>query len=148
MHLTWPSEQHRNDFNDATISAIGRAVYFEYVYSSYGCPVCNLDPATNTGTDSFCPTCSGEYWIEVISGISISGHVLWKTADNLNWFTGGKQWDGNCQVRINLQPDTLDLIKKTKTIVVDSKDMMIDKIDLRGSPIVNRVIIMLKERET
>jgi hypothetical protein len=147
MILSWPSETFRPEFNNATISAIGRPVEFLYVYSSYPCPVCSLDPVSNTSTDSFCVVCSGAYWLETISGVSISGHVTWKPADKLGWVTGGQLWEGDCRVRINYTDGIFAIIDKTKTVVVDDKEMQIKTIDLRGSPTVNRIILMLRERE-
>lgn len=147
MNLSWPSENIRDGFNRASIAAIGRPVEFFYVYSSYACPICDLDPITNTSVDSFCPVCSGSHWIELISGVSISGHVTWKYSEALNWYAGGQQMDGDATIRINYSPSVYEIVDKTKYMIVDSREMQIKRLNLRGAPEYNRIVISVLEKE-
>jgi len=130
------------------IQQIGREVEFFYVYSTYACPVCDLDPVTNTATDSFCPTCSGEYWIDVMSGIIYSGHVTWKFNYLNEWETGGIDIVGDARVKILHTDEREELLKDVKWLVLDGKTMNIEKVTLLGTkPTVNRIVIDCKERE-
>jgi len=147
MNLGWPIKSVRNDFLNATLAVIGRPVDFFYVYSSYACPICDLDPVTNTSTDSFCPVCSGSYFIDVLSGVSISGHVTWKYSEQTNWYAGGMQQDGDVQVRVNYSDSVQDIINKTKYMVVDEREMQIKRITLRGAPDYVRIIVAGIEKE-
>ena len=144
--ITWPS--NTDDTISDIIDAIGRQVTF-YVYSSYPCPAsgCYLDPVTGESTNSFCTTCSGDYWIKVYSGVDVQAHVTWKYADYNNWQTGGYVFHGDGIIKVMLENDTLDLLDNTAYIGVDDKQVNIEKITLRGVPSPNRVIIDFKEKE-
>lgn len=147
MELAWPTKEFRNEFLNSTIEEIGRAVDFYYIYSSYDCPTCDLDPVTNTSTDSFCPTCSGNGYLYVYSGTTVSGHVSWKYSENLNWYAAGTQMQGDCQVRVNYSPEVYTLVDKSVYVVVDEREMEVDKITLRGAPDYDRIIISLMQKE-
>jgi len=135
------------DIIEAIITEIGREVEFMYVYSSYGCPACDLDPVTETSVDSYCPVCSGEYWIDVYSGLTMSGHVSWKFDFQNEFETGGRYFIGDAKVKIMHTADREALVKAPKTyLIVDGKTMDIEKQTLMGTPI-NRIIIDLKERD-
>ena len=146
MLIMWPSDTE-GTISDI-IDAIGRTVTF-YVYSSYACPAsgCYLDPTTNESTNSFCTVCSGLYWIPVYSGVDVTAHVTWKYADYNNWQTGGYVFQGDGIIKAMLEDVTMDLIDNTSYIVVDDKQVNIEKITLRGVPDPNRVIIDFKEKE-
>src|SRR5689334_15173581 len=90
-----------NDYVDQIRQMIeidGRLVSF-VVATLSGCPVCSLDPISNTSTDSFCPTCSGQYWIPTYSGWDIKAHVTWGVLDDQSWATGGMIDNGACTVK-------------------------------------------------
>jgi hypothetical protein len=145
MLPTFPKTLARQQI-EAIIADIGRDVDFFYVYSSYACPICNLDPVTNTSTDSFCEVCSGNYWIDVYSGVEMSGHVSWKFDYRNEFETGGRAFLGDAQVKVMHSDEREQLIKKPKTyLVVDGKTMDIIKETLLGTPI-NRIIVDVKER--
>jgi len=140
----WPSTVRSTI--ESIISEIGRDVEFYYVYSSYGCPVCSLDPVTDTSTDSYCATCSGTYWIDVYSGVTMSAHVTWKFDYRNEFETGGINLIGDAQVKVMHTPDRETLVKDTEYLVVDGKTMNIEKTTLLGTPI-NRIVCDLKELE-
>lgn len=140
----WPSDVREKI--EEIIGMIGRDVEFFYVYSSYGCPVCDLDPTTDTSVDSYCPVCSGVYWIAVYSGVTMSGHVTWKFDYQNEFETGGKYLIGDARVKVMHTDEREQLIRETKYLIVDGKTMNIEKTTLLGTPI-NRIVLDLKEKE-
>lgn len=143
MSITWPD-------NTVTViddirGAIGRSVDFYTIASTTPCPLCNLDPITNTSTDSFCPTCSGMFWLYTYSGVSVSGHVTWGYADQMGWATGGQIYEGDCRVQVKYTVANLNLVENAKWLVVDGKKMSIVKVIYRGVPTVNRILLDLRE---
>lgn len=144
MSIYFPS--NTKEIIDSIRNAIGRPIIAEVVTIS-GCWNCSLDPVTNTSTDSFCPVCSGVYWIESVSGASILAHVNQRPLDNLQWVTGGKYFEGDATVQMEYSQVNLDLIERSKYFIVDGKRFEKDKIELRGVPTVNRIILILKERD-
>lgn len=129
------------------IGKIGRDVSFYYVYSSQACPDCSLDPITNTSIDSFCHTCSGEYWIPAYSGVTMSAHITWKYDFGLEYPTGGKVLIGDARVKVLYTSERENIIKASSYLVVDNKTMDIEKVTILGAPAVNRIIVDVKERE-
>lgn len=148
MALT-PFPANTKDLIEEMISYDGREVTFYIVATLSGCPDCNLDPVSDTSTDSFCPTCSGVYWIPTYSGWNTIAHVTWGTLDNKNWETGGMLDDGNCQVKFIYSGWMQDIIDNAEYVVVDDRVMDVQPgIILRGVPEINRVIVKLKEKES
>jgi hypothetical protein len=145
--LPWPDKSNIDSFLNNTLETIGRPVEFHYVVATSGCPICSLDPVSNTSTNAFCPVCSGYYWLNILDTATISGHVTWRYSENLSWYSAGQQFTGDCQVRINYYPDVVNIVNATKYVVVDGRVMQIDKINLRGAPDVNRIIITLQEKD-
>jgi hypothetical protein len=142
--ITWPS--NTTEIIDEIRNAIGRDVIFYTLAGSLPCPVCNLDPTTNTSTDSFCETCSGNFWMPIYSGIMISGHVTWNDHDMLNWQTGGQLFDGDCRIQIKYTPENITVLDATKWVEIDGKSLEIKRRNMRGVQQVNRVILSLIER--
>lgn len=131
------------------IGQIGRDVDIFYVYSTMACPNPDdsLDPITNTSTNSFCQVCSGQYWIDVWSGVVWSGHISWKFDYRNEFETGGRVFLGDAQVKVMHSGERESILKTPKTyLVVDGKTMDIIKETLLGTPI-NRIILDVKERE-
>jgi len=125
---------------------IGRPVAFHTPTYS-GCGTCSLDPVSNTSTDSFCITCGGVYWIPSYTITTVTGHVTWGPADIMNWYTGGKQFEGDCRVQIKYQNTTRDLLDNVEFLVVDGKSLEITSEILRGVPEINRVLLDCIEKE-
>ncbi len=146
IKITWPTTQD-TEVVDAIRGAIGRDVIFNIIETTSGCSICNLDPITNTSTDSFCPICSGNYWIYTYSGVSISGHVTWGFSEQLGWVEGGRLDEGECRVQIKYTPENVTVVDATKWVDVDDRKMQIVKKNLRGVQSINRILINLIEQE-
>ena len=145
MGILWPD--NTDEVIDAIRDAIGREVEFQYLAGTIPCSACSLDPVTNTSDDAFCPVCSGEYWIETISGYTTSGVITWGPSDRPAWQMGGQMLEGDCVVQINLDDEIEDILDKTKTVIVDSREMEIKKRQRRGVKSLNRILISLIEKE-
>ena len=145
MIITYPT--NTVTIIDEIRGAIGREVDFYIIASSISCPVCDLDPITNTSMDSFCIVCSGIYWIPIYDIISISGHIIWGNADQLNWVTGGQLFDGDCRVQIKHTPENVTVVEDAIKVIVDGKTMKIKNKILRGVKELNRILIDLVEEE-
>jgi hypothetical protein len=126
---------------------IWRQVTFYVVDSLTQCPACSLDPITNTSTDSFCVVCSGEYWIPTYSGVTLSGHVTWGASENRAWETGGMLDFGEGTVKVMHTQEIENIIHSSQFVMVDEREMDIKNILLRGVPQINRIIVVLKEKE-
>jgi hypothetical protein len=135
------------DIIDKIRSVIGRNVVFIYTISSEPCPFCNLDPITNTSTDSFCTTCSGKYWIPVTNRTTVSAHITWGHSEDLNWVTGGQYFEGDCRIQIKLTDENITLANLADSVEVDGKLMTIKKKILRGAQNLNRILLDLVEKE-
>ena len=142
MIFTFPSDTA--DSIDAIRGAIGRDVTFSIPTIS-ACSVCTLDPITNTSTDSFCTTCSGEYWIETYTPVVVSAHVTWGYSEQLGWVTGGQLAEGDCRVQIKYTTVNLNAVDTAKFVTVDGKKLTVIKKILRGVKQLNRILVDLKE---
>lgn len=130
------------------IDMIGRDVTFYTKASVSGCYACSLDPFTDTSTDSFCPVCSGQYWIPTYSGWDVKAHVTWGVLDNQQWQTGGMIDNGECTVKFIYSGWMEPIIHDAEYVIVDNRIMDVQPgIILRGVPEINRVIVKLKEKE-
>lgn len=129
------------------ISMDGRLVTFYVPTEPSGCPICSLDPITQTSTDSFCPICSGSYWIYIFSGWDTTAHVTWGRSEDRDWQTGGMIDNGDCTVKFIFSGWMQEIIDDADYVVVDGRKMDIQRTILRGVPEINRVIVQLKEQE-
>lgn len=127
------------------IDQIGREVDF-YTATYSGCLACNLDPLSDTSTDSTCPVCSGLYWIPTYTASGIVSHVTWGNLDDKSWQTGGMIDNGECTVKFMHSDEREELVNEAEYVVVDDREMDIKNIILRGVP-VNRILVRLKEKE-
>lgn len=144
MQVVFPS--NTRDVIENIINAIGRDVQFVSSTLS-GCSDCSLDPVTNTSTDSFCETCSGQYWIPTYSSNNIKAHVTWKFADLDNWQTGGHVLNGDGTVKVMYSGIYMDIIESSDYLIVDGKVVDIEKVTLLGVPSINRIVLNFKERK-
>jgi len=143
MNILWPS--NTRDVINNIINEIGRDVTF-YTSTLSGCYNCSLDPVTNTSINSFCPVCSGTYWIATLSGYDIKAHVTWKYADQDDWHTGGHVFLGDGIIKVMYSGPYMDIINDTDFAVVDGKEVDIERVTLLGVPSINRIILDFKER--
>ena len=145
MEIVFPSDT--KDVIDAIRGVIGREIVFHVVASATACTSCDLDPVTNTSTDSFCLECNGIYWIPTYSGVVISGHVAWGKSDQMRWEAGGQWFEGSCGAQVELTGDNLQTVNDTIYVTIDDKEMEIRKTMMRGVPELNRILIDLIEKE-
>lgn len=131
---------------DAIINQIARPVTFYIVETLSGCFSCELDPITNTSIDSYCEICSGEYWIPTFSAWTVSGHVLWGQ-EQQGWVTGGLLDVGDCLVKFMHTDAAEEIVNNAKHVIVDGREMDVDKVTLRGVKEINRILVKLKEKE-
>jgi hypothetical protein len=124
---------------------IQRAITINVKVEGTPCPVCELDPITNTSSDSFCTTCSGVYWLNTTSGYSTYGHVRWMGADRPLYTEGGVIDDGDCIVTIKYTSTVLTYVQNSESFIIDGRDLYLEKYILRGVPNVDRIRIILKE---
>lgn len=144
MQITFPS--NTRETIESIISEIGRDVTF-YIPTESGCYNCSLDPVTDTSVNSFCPVCSGTYWIQTFSGANIKSHITWKYADQEQFHTGGHVYLGDGTIKVMYSVAYLDIINSSEYAAVDGKQVDIQKITLLGVPAVNRIILDFKERK-
>jgi hypothetical protein len=125
---------------------IGRTSTF-YIPTTSGCPTCSLDPLTDTSVNSFCPECSGLYYITTYSGYDLKSHITWGNMDEMAWGPGGQTFEGDCRLQVKYTIDNLDIVKQSDYVMVDNTRMRIDKYAFRVVPELNRIIILSSEEE-
>lgn len=144
--ITFPSSLAEQQIDEMR-NAIGRPIYWYIIDSTIPCSACSLEPVTNTSVNSFCPVCSGLYWIETLSGVMISGHVSWGRLDDLKWATAGQYFEGDCTVQIKYTAYNDSIVDSSIYVLVDGKVMDVNKKVYRGFQPLNRIIVDLKEKE-
>jgi hypothetical protein len=144
--IAWPSASEISLIDDIR-DAIGREVTFYVVASSVPCSICSLDPVTNESTNSFCPICSGTYFIPTYSGVSLNAHITWGGTDQLQWQTGGQLFDGDCRLQIKYTPSNVLVVENSKWVDVDGKRLAQSKVHLRGVKELNRILVDLIQDE-
>ncbi len=127
----------------------GRNVTFYSIDSQTACTAsgCGLDPITNTSVNSFCATCSGVYWIDIVTSNVIKARVSWGKTDILGWESGGQFMDGDVRLQIKYNAANQTIIDNTKEVLIDGRITEIKNIIPRGYPTLNRILINLIERE-
>lgn len=143
MNILFPSNTRETIQN--IIDTIGREVLFVSATLS-GCYNCSLDPITNTSVNSFCPVCSGEYWIKQEMASGITAHVTWKFSELEDWQAGGIVSKGDGIVKIMYSGPYLAAIDSSEYMVVDGREVDIEKVTVLGVPSLNRIVIDFKER--
>ncbi len=144
MIITWPTTQV-NDAIKEMRSKIGREITIQVRMDGIPCSICNLDPTTNLSTDPFCPVCHGLYWLNTISGVLVSGHVLWSPSEMPYKTAGGLFPEGACKVTIEYTDDNLHNVEKAARFIVDHKELSLKSYTLRGVPTPNRIRLVLVE---
>ncbi len=144
MIIAWPQQFVNKTIEDIR-SAIGRSITINVRTQGTPCPICSLDPTTNLSVNPWCAVCSGTYWIDTLSGVLISGHVLWGTAESPIMQRGGLEPEGDCKVTVLFTPENEAFVKDAESFVVDGKTMSLKSYRLRGVPTPNRISIFLVE---
>ena len=129
---------------DAIRLAIGRPVLF-YTDTPTDCPICSIDPVTNTSTNPYCTTCSGEGWIHHYNSVPIIGHITWAPSETLGWQSAGQYLTGDVRVQIEYSAANIATLDNTEYVIVDGKRFDISHKMYRGTPILNRIILDCSE---
>jgi len=147
MAITFPSDT--KDKIDDIRDAIGRTITFNSYAGQTGCTAsgCSLDPVTGVSTNSFCPTCGGNYWTDVISGHEITAHVRWNSMDKGVGYSAGEVFEGECRAQIEYTAANVNIVNTSETVQVDGKLMSIDRRTYKGVPELNRIVLILNEEE-
>ena len=147
MTITFPN--NTKDKIDDIRDAIGRTIIFNSLAGQQACTAsgCSLDPVTNVSTNSFCPVCGGEYWVDVISGYPLTAHVRWNSMDKGVGYTAGEVFEGECRVQIEYTALNVTIVNTSETVEVDGKLMSIDRRIYKGVPTLNRIVLILNEEE-
>ena len=121
MAITFPSDT--KDKIDEIRTAIGRTITFNSLAGQQACTTsgCSLDPVTNVSTNSFCPTCGGEYWTDVISGYPLTAHVRWNSMDKGVRYSAGETFEGQCRAQIEYTALNVTIVNTSETVQVDEK---------------------------
>jgi hypothetical protein len=145
MNISFPS--NTRGVIESIINSVGRDVTF-WSSTMSGCSAsgCGLDPVTNTATDSFCPICSGNYWIPTWSGDIIKAHVTWKYSDQDDFHTGGNVFLGDGIIKVMYSGIYMDVINNAEYVGVDGKQVDIQRVTLLGVPSINRIVLDFKQR--
>src|SRR5690349_8728169 len=117
-----PFPANTRDIITQIIEQDGRPVTFVTATFS-GCSVCSLNPISNTSVDSFCPVCSGVYWIPTYSGWTTIAHVTWGLLDNQDWQTGGMVDNGDCTAKFMYSGWMEPIIHDAEYVLVDGRIM-------------------------
>jgi hypothetical protein len=149
MSIFWPPESDRVTIIDGIRNAIGREITINVKISGIPCPdpTDALDPITNLSVNQFCTTCFGEYWLEDILPITVTGVVSWKGADTPVWSPGGFVFDGDCLIQMKYTASGLANVDAAESFVVDNKVMIKKDVILRGVPQINRILVTLLQKE-
>lgn len=152
MNITWP-EGTKSVIDDIR-DVVGRGVIIYVQEGRITCPSgCGYDPVNDASMDAFCSGCDGHYWIEIISGYSLSGHVRWGSIDQTMWTPGGWIPEGQCKVTVEYSELNLDHVERGQSWLVDDKTMYLKNFQLRGirgdaevhGP--SRIAVFLKQEE-
>ncbi len=144
MNISWP-QLEVNEIIETIRGTIGRNITMNVRTQGNPCPVCSLDPVTNLSVDPWCVVCSGTYWLNTISGYTVSGHVLWGTAESPIMQAGGLLPEGDCKVTILFTNENEGFVKLADNFIVDGKVMSLKSYRLRGVPTPNRIAIFMTE---
>ena len=123
---------------------IGRVVTFVYVSGTTACTYsgCSLDPTTGLSTNSFCPVCSGKYYIPNILESGILAHITWNRIRDEFLSPAGMDFAGKVRVQIEYTDEHRFVVENMKYMIVDGKKFERDFYDFRGVPEINRIVII------
>ena len=148
MNIQWPEAQ-TVEVLDGILDAVGREFKINVKTTGQPCPIClssgYLDPVTNTSIWSFCPTCQGSYYINIMSGILMSGHIRWRSSQISNWNAGGIIPDGDCLITVTYSDELRSSIESAHNFEVDSKKLSLKSYAIKGAKHPNRIILTLKQ---
>jgi hypothetical protein len=137
------------EIKDEIRNAIGVPVDFilqGQPFACSGCAVSGLyDSINETSLNSFCPICSGKYWITEDDTLTITAHVRWKSGDQPDRTIGGETMDGDCWITVSSTDLTNDQVSAIKEIQVDKKQLEVYQTVYRGVPTRDRIRFTCRE---
>jgi hypothetical protein len=146
MIINFPSTK---DTKDAIRLAIGQMATFVIQGDKTACPTCSganlYDGVNETSLDSFCPVCSGAYWITNDVSSGVLAHVRWGKEDYNNYTSAGEIPTGNCSVTININDLSNEYVSKIKYIIVDNRQVEVTQTVYRGIPTRDRIRFVCAE---
>lgn len=145
MVISFPSTAHMRDIVNQMLAVTGRDVTLIVESGTTECSTCSLDPTTGKSTDSFCPECGGNYYLENLVEVVVSGHVYTKGSDILDWHSGGRILDGDFEVRIKHTDENMSRVERIKKVIIDGRSTELKEVEFRGIPEINRIYLVLKE---
>ena len=130
---------------DSIRGVIGRDITVYNRYDLGPCPACGKDTLFGDSLDPFCVLCSGTGVLSVVSGTTLSGHVLWGKANSEYKSPAGKIFIGDCKVTVEFTEENLQKIEMASKFTVDNKDLYLIDYDLKGVPSPNRITCYLEQ---
>lgn len=143
MEITFPS--NTKEIIDAIRGVIGRTITIYNSYSLGVCPVCSKDSLLDESLDPFCAACGGTGVLSVVSGTTVSAHVLWGKANSEYKSPAGKIFIGDCKVTVAFSEAILAKIEDSSKFEVDDRNLYLLDYDLRGVPDPNRIACYLEQ---
>jgi len=146
--IYWPSDTVT--VIDAIRDQIGRYITINVSISGVSCsnPTCSLNPVTNLSTNQYCSVCQGNYWVDTISGFQTKAHITWKPAEKPIWETGGMIVDGDCLIQMKYTVSGIGAVNNADTFEVDGKTLIKQSAEFRGVPDINRIVVVLKQKDS
>jgi len=136
------------DTKDAIRLVIGRDI--DFIFKSFTeCSTCSglgyYDEVNQSSLNSFCPVCSGMYWIASESIVTVNSHVRWRAADEPQREVGGETVMGDCIITIASDALTSSQLDNIQEIRVDERNLVPMRIIPRGVPNIDRYRIMARQ---
>ncbi len=108
MIISFPSTKA---IKDSIRDAIGQDATFVFEGDVIECSLCSAsglyDPINETSLDSWCPTCSGAYFLPTDVEVDIKSHVRWNYGDQKDMDSAGYIPLGDCSITID--KDDMDI---------------------------------------
>jgi hypothetical protein len=143
--ITWPT--NTTEIIDKIRGVIGRNIQIFVNVSGIPCPnpADSLDPVTGHSTNPFCPTCGGEYWINSVSGYTVSAHVVSRHLDTPVWTQGGLVMEGDARIHMKYTVTNAEAVDNAEYYIVDGRRHLAKDVSLRGVPALNRIVVVLEQ---
>lgn len=139
--IYWPS--NTKEIIDEIRETIGRPIEIFVTVSGDVCPSCTLDPLRNKSVNPFCPVCSGDGYLNTISGFETVAHVRWGRVNDNTFYPGARIVTGDCTAAIEYTDAAREAVDNAVYVVADNIKLYIDSYDLRGVQPINRIVLGL-----
>jgi len=135
-----PSEEFKSGLVDGIVQEMGRLVTL--VVAKEVTKVVDF-----SDDDPFLSESQGHPTLEKYKGVEYKALVRWKTSNKKLYRPEGQYTEGDCELVFVYQQDLYLLLQRTRYVVVDNKQCLIDKYFSKGSPL-NRIYVILKEEKS